>query len=529
MPKHIVLCSDGTGNRGGKFRGTNVWRLYNALDLTQTDSKPSIEQIRYYDDGVGTEDLQWIRHITGAFGIGISRNIRQLYQFLSMQFSADDADLEGVKIFLFGFSRGAYTIRSLANMIHELGIINGKQLPPDKLTEQVKKLYNAYRSKPAKRIKLLNAMDSTASIRQRINIEFIGVWDTVDAIGLPVDELKHLFYFSPRTSHKHALTPSTKNAYHALSIDDERHTFHPVMWDESKKCEGQVIKQVWFAGVHSNVGGGYPKDHLSYVSLLWMISKAENCGLKFDTLKLKQFQRSLDINGKIYDSRSGLGSYYRYLPRDIQQLCQLEGQCSTLLHNSVIQRIRNHKDFYRPTNIPTENLDIEGSHQPEINPSERGIIQKEAQGYVYWRMLTYNLTIVLTLIIVWVVVKRSSVPISLDMSPSSWVTAILDQSLSILCVIVIALLFYFNKTLKRKINIVGWRAWFATKSKTKSVVNIPSNNSLSRHVSHSAVATYNKIESISNKNTRMHAYLKNYKWILILAVFAWYLISLCCG
>ena len=116
--KNIVICSDGTGNRGGKTHGTNVWRIFNAVDRYH----PDIKQITYYDDGVGTDDILWLRLLGGAFGYGISRNIRQAYGFLAMNYE------EGDRVFLFGFSRGAFTVRSLAGMICRCGLLTRESL-----------------------------------------------------------------------------------------------------------------------------------------------------------------------------------------------------------------------------------------------------------------------------------------------------------------------------------------------------------------------------------------------------------------
>ena len=113
MPKNIVVCSDGTGNRGGKTRGTNVWRIFNAVNRHSKECR----QVTYYDDGVGTDDVRWLRLLGGAFGYGLSRNIRRAYAFLALNYEPGD------RIFLFGFSRGAFTVRSLAGMIGCCGLV----------------------------------------------------------------------------------------------------------------------------------------------------------------------------------------------------------------------------------------------------------------------------------------------------------------------------------------------------------------------------------------------------------------------
>src|SRR5207247_478988 len=148
-----------------------------------------------------------------------------------------------------------------------------------------------------------------------IPIEFIGVWDTVEALGLPVDEMKHTldrwFKLQFRDG-ENDLHPRIRHACHALSIDDERLTFHPTLFDESFRRGDQVVEQVWFPGVHANVGGGYPKDQMSLVALVWMMEKAHACGLEFHQSIWDDYRRDQDVNGEIYDSRAGLGMYYRY-------------------------------------------------------------------------------------------------------------------------------------------------------------------------------------------------------------------------
>ena len=246
MPKNIVLCSDGTGNRGGKKRGTNVWRIFNAVDRYRTD----VRQITFYDDGVGTDNLRWLRLLGGAFGLGMSRNVRQLYAFLVMNYEPGD------KIFLFGFSRGAFTVRSLAGMIIRCGLLRREhylQASLGKRAHMLRRILRAYRREAkdaGKRVQeLLNL--------QPIEIEFIGVWDTVDAVGLPFDELRRLDWvwrklFGVRLwgFHDRRLSRKVKYGYQALAIDDERRSFHPNVWEPR---EG--IEQIWFAGVHSTRPG----------------------------------------------------------------------------------------------------------------------------------------------------------------------------------------------------------------------------------------------------------------------------------
>ncbi len=551
--RNIVICSDGTGNRGGKFRGTNVWRLFNALDMTTENnlSKRQSEQIRYYDDGVGSEDLKWLRSITGALGIGISRNIRQMYTFLSKQYGQHDADQEESKIFLFGFSRGAYTIRSLAGLIHEFGIIRGKDLPPDELQRRVELTYRVYRSKAGKkRTQLAEELLSFGELKKS-PIEFIGAWDTVDAIGVPVDELRSLVDFlSPRKPHHFDLNSSINNARHALSIDDERHTFHPVMWDEGQKksSDDQTIKQVWFAGVHSNVGGGYPKDHLAYIPLRWIMSEAQQFGVKFDDVALQAIDKHGDINGKLYDSRSGLGSYYRYLPRNIHRICKFDGHCTINVHHSVLDRVIDNFDTYAPVNIPAT-IAIEGKPYQEKDPQARVNIQTEALGLIFWRRVIYNISVVLTLLIVLLARKLSAgppaestlLPISvsdllvslLPDAVSQWVIVILGHWSTLICLVIVLVLFVFNKYLKGRINLVGWRAWRVSffENQSEEYLKTGRSNAVYKHLNSSALKITGKMEDMDSTGEKYRIYRawQRRKWMLILFGFAFYLWVLIAG
>ena len=138
MPKNIVICSDGTGNSGGKGRGTNVWRIFNALDRYG-----GTRQVAHYDDGVGTQRLRWLRLLGGAFGWGLGRNIREAYEFLAMNYE------DGDRVFLFGYSRGAFTVRSLAGMVDRCGLLPypGDACGLREWCRGVKRVFKAYRVK----------------------------------------------------------------------------------------------------------------------------------------------------------------------------------------------------------------------------------------------------------------------------------------------------------------------------------------------------------------------------------------------
>lgn len=372
--KNIVLCSDGTGNQDIKDRGTNVFKLYEAVDIQghKVDNKLT-PQVAFYDDGVGTANA-FAKVIGGAFGWGFSHNVKKLYRELVNVYQPED------RIFLFGFSRGAYTIRALAGFIQYCGIIDrdNKRYHDnrDALTTQIAKNWEAFRKvafkyqKAEKRRSEIPAPETREDLIRRrtengavnpekpINIEFIGVWDTVGAIGTPFDGLRDfLSRFHPIWFADNTLGDEVKCARHALALDEERRTFHPELWNE-KGGKEKRIKQVWFSGVHSNVGGGYPKQGMSLVTLDWMMHEAKAAGLRFVDEDLHFVQEHQDVHDKLYDSRSGIHVYYRWSPRDITQLCQEHMVPAPTFHISVFERIANGTngkdgvDSYSPGNIP---------------------------------------------------------------------------------------------------------------------------------------------------------------------------------
>ena len=394
MGKNIIICSDGTGNRGGKTHGTNVWRIFNAVDRHRQDPP----QITYYDDGVGTEDLRWWRLFTGAFGYGLARNVRDAYAFLAMNYEPDD------KVFLFGFSRGAFTVRSLAGLICQCGLpTRDAVIKAGRKREAVlRRILWAYRSADSSKAKkyLHKAKELGADCKdfQHIDIHFIGVWDTVDAVGLPFDELKKVISFVLKRKpfrrlwwnfHDYKLNKRVHHAYQALALDDERKTFHPVLWETSGGTTGaetasgdqpestdakasgektQTVKQVWFAGAHSNVGGSYPKDSLSFVSLDWMMGKAEQCGLRFFDGFRTEVQQNADAHGRLYDSRAGWGAFYRPALRN-----PYDWDCSPKVHVSVCERIKRGTQYYAPKAIKRNKFTVVWTDQgPYVKPDSGG-------------------------------------------------------------------------------------------------------------------------------------------------------------
>jgi uncharacterized protein (DUF2235 family) len=267
MPKNIVICADGTGN---KFSGrnTNVVRLYGALDL-----RYPTQQIAYYHGGLGTMgdpgalsqwSKRWTRAKGLAFGYGLSRAIAEIYAFLM------DAYEPGDRLFLFGFSRGAYTVRAVSGMLHLLGLVR----PGD--YNQIEYALEMLKQKQSTQTFGV-AAEFRAMFSRECKTHFVGVWDTVSSVGWAFDPLHVPYTF---------INPDMKVGRHAMSIDERRSFFRQNLW--GPKIQGQDIKQVWFAGVHSDVGGGYPEAEsgLAKIALEWMVCEATQFGLMVDKDKV---------------------------------------------------------------------------------------------------------------------------------------------------------------------------------------------------------------------------------------------------
>jgi uncharacterized protein (DUF2235 family) len=273
--KRIVLCFDGTWNRPAdenlpaeKQVETNVCRFYKSVAKTTADGS---EQVKWYDQGVGS---RWYnRFIGGAFGVGLEKNILDGYKFLVRQYT------EGDEIYVLGFSRGAYTARSLVGMVRNCGL-----LYPENLPVRIAMAYGIYRTRG-------DGPDSATAkafranyAREEARIKFLGVWDTVGALGIPLDVLdpiKKEFY----EFHDTRLSGSVENAFHALAIDEHRDVFDACLWDPEITPE-QTLEQRWFIGAHCDVGGGYAERELSDIALRWMQDKAAGLGLALQAVAL---------------------------------------------------------------------------------------------------------------------------------------------------------------------------------------------------------------------------------------------------
>jgi uncharacterized protein (DUF2235 family) len=256
MSKRIIFCADGTWD--DTESNTNVLTMFDAVAVTA-------DQISFYDSGVGADGAPIQKLAGGAFGDGLFQKVQDGYTKIAHVYTPGD------EIFLFGFSRGAYTARSLAGMIAICGLPSAGF--DDKLVETA---FQAYRQ-PAQRDALLKSL-SSYNLADAI-LKMVGVWDTVGSLGIPALEGKVATNCQFLDTNLH---PDVLNAYQALAIDEKRREFPPTLWTTpAKPVPGQTLEQVWFTGVHCDVGGGYPETGLSDITLSWMMGKARALGVVF--------------------------------------------------------------------------------------------------------------------------------------------------------------------------------------------------------------------------------------------------------
>jgi uncharacterized protein (DUF2235 family) len=340
MKKRLVTCSDGTWDRPGttdrgKLVQSNVELMHNCICHL---GEGGTLQLKAYDTGVGSSTFS-VRDqlLGGGTGLGIDKKIKDIYTFFVLNYQPDD------EIYLFGFSRGAYTARSLAGFIRCCGILRAEHL------SMIDRAYELYRNRNE-----YTTPDSDTMVAFRANycvepitrIKFIGVWDTVGSLGIPLPTFR--FYNMERYKfHDETLSSTVDYAYHALAVDERRVLFKPTLWHLSTNTKNgttQILEQRWFPGVHCNIGGGYVDRGMSDLTLDWMIRKAEAVGLCFDP----SLRQSLNPNefGELRNSYTPLYWAYHRIWRTIQK----ENDTHESIDQSVYDRIQKFPD-YRPGNI----------------------------------------------------------------------------------------------------------------------------------------------------------------------------------
>jgi uncharacterized protein (DUF2235 family) len=353
--KRLVLCCDGTWStpdqeHDGKACPTNVTKV--AMAVAPEDDGTT--QLVFYQPGVGTARRQRLRG--GAFGWGLSKGVQDVYRFV-----VDNYD-PGDELFFFGFSRGAYMARSTAGLIRNAGILRREN------ASRIRQAYALYRDRAVRPRDTESQLFRRSFSHAEMSIRFLGVWDTVGALGIPL-------YHNPLTAllnrrwqfHDVELSRSVHAAYQALAIDETRRPYEPTVWEQDPDAEGQILEQVWFTGSHSDVGGGYADTGLSDVTLGWMADRARSCGLVF---KEDAFHwpddgtRPSDANGdfvpnplaRLHDSNTGAARLMGRTSRALgSRLAGHECVSSTALVR------RQHDAAYRPGNL--EEFEREPHHR----------------------------------------------------------------------------------------------------------------------------------------------------------------------
>ena len=333
--KRLVICADGTWNtrdqindERGKRRPTNVTKVARGV---RPRAANNVDQIVFYHDGLGTGGpLDKVSG--GAFGSGIEENIRALYRFLIYNWEPND------EIYLFGFSRGAFTVRTLAGFMNLVGLVDkdGDYFVPD--------LYACYENnqRPGSP-EWDHAFRKIKNQRPCPPIKFIGVWDTVGSLGAP--GLLGWFLNSGKYEyHNVRITPEMQHCYHALAIDERRKPFKPTLWERPAGWTG-ALEQVWFCGVHTNVGGSCRWDGLANEALHWMVEKAEGLGLEFDSAYLQPFLPC--FNSELIDSMT---VKYRALGEFVRPVGDHKAD-GEAVHQSVLDRHGLAQMNYAPKNL----------------------------------------------------------------------------------------------------------------------------------------------------------------------------------
>jgi uncharacterized protein (DUF2235 family) len=315
--KRLVILIDGTWNEEGKGNDTNIAKLdpsYKAAGapLIKPQATDGTAQMTFYHKGVG-DDPDLLKHLLGgAIGLGLKQIVQDAYQTVVANFASGD------EIYIIGFSRGAYAARALAGLIGASGI----QRSPD--TEGFETVWNHYRVHPTVRagarpagsgdrqtIDSYNRMAAQNAIHADHSVRCVGVFDTVGSYGVPAGiglaALGRYFTLLTLGFHDTSFGSHIDVGLHAVAVDERRRPFVPTFWTAPKgqPPRGQV-EQTWFAGVHCNVGGGYPDAGLSDEALIWMIARISALtGLEFDTARVKAVTQAASVNGEVYDSSKG--------------------------------------------------------------------------------------------------------------------------------------------------------------------------------------------------------------------------------
>lgn len=367
MAKKLIICCDGTwqepeNNLAGNTIPTNVLKITRAIQPENSVDKSP--QIVFYDAGVGTGN-RLDKFLGGAFGVGLSANILQAYRFLATNYAPGD------EIFCFGFSRGAYSVRSLSGLIDTIGLLPKSELG------KLAKAYHYYRTPPLKRnrdkfLDVLELIDQVRNAERMVRINFLGVWDTVGALGIPTPLLGPISKKLWVGFHDTKLSGNVDYAYQAVAIDERRGPYKPDLWTAGGNAK--EIMQVWFTGSHSDIGGGNVDTGLSDQALTWMIDLAQIHGLSFDqnyirnTVKPNQYGRLTDSFSKPYQWAEKMG-YHAFMRRMGERIYGVSGNerpINEFVHLSVLERWNDDASNYRPRNLSKQTLVEMPVYQPVV-------------------------------------------------------------------------------------------------------------------------------------------------------------------
>jgi uncharacterized protein (DUF2235 family) len=286
--KRLALCFDGTWNNADSSKAeTNVALL--ARTVRANSGVDGVPQMTFYLRGVGSSGIAVERLVGGAFGEGIDENIRSGYMFFAQNY------VPGDQIYIFGFSRGAFTARSLVGFVASCGLLQRSFLG------HISEAWEYYRTADPRTPAAFCAKYKVECQRD-VKIDFLGVWDTVGSLGIPGTLFAGLNAGKYRF-HNTSPSPIVRVGRHALAIDEHRDEFEPTLWTGDIPA-GSDIKQVWFAGAHSDVGGGYQHRDLAEIPLRWMAQEAVSAGLQ---LELELLTKEADLNplAAQHESRQG--------------------------------------------------------------------------------------------------------------------------------------------------------------------------------------------------------------------------------
>jgi hypothetical protein len=354
--KRLVLCVDGTWNTPESDQITNIVRLRDLIDPKFRSEKDEVVKQRvYYEPGVGTDGTKLKRRFEGATGGGLEDNVRGAYRFLSSVYRPD------LEIYIFGFSRGAFTARSLAGYIGASGLLK----PQHCNEENERSAWAYYRTSPKFRFPSARfALDQISF--ENVRIKVLGVFDTVGSRGIPVRGILDWYNAKHFGFHDVALSPIVDHAFHALAIDEKRLSFPASVWGYPNHKDNLTVEQVWFPGNHANVGGGYSDNSLSDIALDWMLSRIEDKGLGLRFVSNCKSRLTPNALGTLNDeTRDQLlyatGRFYPTIRTINQCLANVWGSKAGLpphgipigemLHWTALQRLEESSARYAPPNL----------------------------------------------------------------------------------------------------------------------------------------------------------------------------------